>query len=60
MFEREPAVIDAQQMQHGRMQIANVNPIFDRVVAVYWFSVNWKFAFEALACDGFDASGVTL
>jgi hypothetical protein len=27
---------------------------------VYWFSVNWKFAFGALACDGFEASEITL
>jgi hypothetical protein len=29
-------------------------------VGVYWFSVNWKFAFGALACDGFEASEITL
>jgi hypothetical protein len=27
---------------------------------LYWFSVNWKFAFGALACAGFDALALTL
>jgi hypothetical protein len=29
-------------------------------LGLYWFSVNWKFAFEALAGDGFDVSTITL
>jgi hypothetical protein len=29
-------------------------------IHVYWFSVNWKFTFEALAHAGFEASEITL
>jgi hypothetical protein len=29
-------------------------------IVMYWFSLNWKFAFGALAGDGFDASEITL